>query len=139
MGNSHQSALRTKTLIHHVVDPVHSGFEPELEFPERDPHKILWFWIRGRNPERNAIFSSDSGNIFILKNENVFRNCRIKHVMHEIAPDTALCWGRGSIGMARRRLALAASAESVPPYHPLSKVDCDQRRLKISIDICYLE
>ena len=60
-------ALPTKTLIHHILGPVHSGFEPKLEFPEREPQKILWFWIWGRNPERNAIFSSDSGNIFILE------------------------------------------------------------------------
>ena len=45
VGNSHQSALQTKTLIHHILGPVHSGFEPELEFPEREPQKILWLYI----------------------------------------------------------------------------------------------
>ena len=33
VGTSHQGALHTKTLIHHILGPVHSGFEPELEFP----------------------------------------------------------------------------------------------------------
>ena len=70
MGDSHQSALHT--LIHHILGSVHSGFEPELEFPEREPQKILWFWIWGRNPKRNAMFPSDFGNIFILEESKTF-------------------------------------------------------------------
>ena len=31
---SHQTALHSQTLTHHIVGPVHSGFEPEMEFPE---------------------------------------------------------------------------------------------------------
>ena len=68
VGDSRQSALYTKALIHHILGPVRYGFEPQLEFPEREPQKILWFWIIwGQKPERNANFSPDSRNIFILE------------------------------------------------------------------------
>ena len=41
--DSHQIALHSKTLIHHIVDPAHSGFEPEVALPEREPQQLLWF------------------------------------------------------------------------------------------------
>lgn len=58
-SNSHQSTLQSKPLIHDIVGPVNSVFEPEVGSSELKisppPEKILWFWTWEQNPNKTRI------------------------------------------------------------------------------------
>ena len=48
--DSHPSVLYSITLLRQIVGAFHFGFEPELEYPDREPQYLLFFWVLGTKP-----------------------------------------------------------------------------------------
>ena len=63
--DSRQGALHTKTLIHHILGPNQSGFEPELDFSGRQPKKSSGSGFGSKTQMKTRLFP-----LFLGKKKN---------------------------------------------------------------------